>query len=60
MDEFFIRLGRVIGNGTGIEVGKDDALYWRLGHFVTALVAVLVILGAVALSLSMIFTKKGE
>lgn len=49
-----------IGNGTAIEVGKDDTLYWRFGHFVTALVAVLVIVGAVALLLSMIFTKKGE
>ena len=41
MDDFFIRLGKVIGNGTGIEVDKTDELYWRLGHFVTALMAVL-------------------
>lgn len=49
IDEFFIRLGRVIGIGTGIEVEGDDALYWRLGHFATALVAILASLGIVML-----------
>ena len=61
IDEFFIRLGRVIGNGTGIETGKDDALYWRFGHFVTALFTILALLGIVglvALLISKMQTKR--
>ena len=59
MDEFFIRLGRVIGIGTGIEPGKDDALYWRLGHFVTASTAILALLGIVGLVVLLI-SKYGK
>ena len=59
IDEFFIRLGRVIGYGTGIEVGKDDTLYWRLGHFITALVTILALLGIVGL-VALLISKCGK
>ena len=59
MDEFFIRLGRVIGIGTGIQMEGDDALYWRLGHFVTASTTILALLGIVGL-VALLISKYGK
>lgn len=54
IDDFIIRLGRVIGIGTGIEVEGNDALYWRLGHFIIASTAILALLGIVGLAVLLI------